>query len=56
MRNYVASAMLTLMSTENFVFLRYNLGYDAHAVHGSVVNAINAIRRGLEPDLPADYI
>ncbi|WP_430991314.1 hypothetical protein, partial [Escherichia coli] len=43
MRNYVASAMLTLMSTENFVFLRHNLGYDARAVHVSVVNAINAI-------------
>ncbi|MFZ5793670.1 MAG: TetR/AcrR family transcriptional regulator [Sphingomonas sp.] len=56
MRNYVASAMLTLMSTENFVFLRHNLGYDARAVHVSVVNAINAIRRGLQPDLSADYI
>jgi hypothetical protein len=48
--------MLTLMSTENFVFLRHNLGYDARAVHVSVVNAINAIRRGLQPDLSADYI
>jgi AcrR family transcriptional regulator len=45
-RRHVAAAMLTLMSTENFVFLHQNLGYDAHEVHLSVVSAINAIRRG----------
>lgn len=46
-RRHVAAAMLTLMSTENFVFLHRNLGYDAEQVHGSVVAAINAIRRGV---------
>lgn len=56
MRHAIASAMLTLMSTENFVFLQRNLGYDAKAVHLSVVTAINAMRRGFEPELPADYI
>jgi AcrR family transcriptional regulator len=52
MRHAVAAAMLTLMSTENFVFLQGNLGYDAKAVHNSVVTAINAMRRGLAPKLP----
>jgi len=56
MRCAIASAMLTLMSTENFVFLQRNLGYDVKAVHLSVVTAINAMRRGFEPELPADYI
>lgn len=49
MRGSIAAAMLTLMSTENFVFLQRNLGYDAKAVHSGVVTAINAMRRGLEP-------
>ncbi|WP_404373764.1 TetR/AcrR family transcriptional regulator [Sphingomonas sp. MMS24-J45] len=48
-RRIIAAAMLTLMSTENFVFLQRNLGYDAAAVHASVVTAINAMRRGLAP-------
>jgi AcrR family transcriptional regulator len=56
MRHAVAAAMLTLMSTENFVFLQQNLGYDAKAVHLSVVTAINAMRRGFEPFLPTEYI
>ena len=43
----IAAAMLTVMSTESFVFLHRNLGYDAKAVHASVVTAINAMRRGL---------
>jgi AcrR family transcriptional regulator len=46
MRPQIASAMLMLMSTENFVFMRRNLGFDAAQTHASVVNAINAMRRG----------
>lgn len=45
-RRQAAASMLTLMSTENFVFLKRNLGYDAAEAHASVVAAINAIRRG----------
>ncbi len=47
LRAATASAMLTLMSTENFVFLQRTLGYDAMTVHRSIVMAINAMRRGL---------
>lgn len=44
-RAQLASAMLSLMSTENFAFLHENLGYDHDAVHRSVVAAINGLRR-----------
>lgn len=47
LRAATASAMLTLMSTENFVFLQRTLGYDAMTVHRRIVVAINAMRRGL---------
>lgn len=47
LRKATAAAMLTLMSTENFVFLQRNLGYDARTAHVRVVAAINAMRRGL---------
>lgn len=53
LRKSAASAMLTLMSTENFVFLQRNLGYDAKTVHLSVVAAINAMRRGLADESAA---
>lgn len=45
-KEMLASAMLTLMSTENFVFLHQNLGFDHIAVHRTVVAAINAMRTG----------
>jgi AcrR family transcriptional regulator len=45
-RRFMAAAMLTLMSTENFVFLYENLGYSPDEVHMSVVAAINAMRAG----------
>ena len=42
----LASAMLALTSTENFFLLNQNLGFDHHAVHKTVVAAINAMRNG----------
>ncbi|MDH4386805.1 MAG: TetR/AcrR family transcriptional regulator [Caulobacter sp.] len=48
-RRHVAASMLTLMSTENFVFLKRNLGFDAAEAHAVVATAIGAIRRGVRP-------
>lgn len=45
-RQILASAMLTLMSTENFVFLHHNLGYGHDQIHRSVVTAIRSMLRG----------
>ena len=46
MRPVIASAMLTLMSTENFVFLQHNLGYGPEDTHKTVVAAIRTILAG----------
>ena len=51
LRHTLASAMLTLMSTENFVFLHHNLGYGPDQVHRSVVTAIRAMLQGAAADL-----
>jgi AcrR family transcriptional regulator len=45
-KEMLASAMLTMMSTENFILLNENLGFDHVAVHKIVVAAINAMRSG----------
>jgi hypothetical protein len=42
-RQIIASAMISLMSTENFVFLQYNLGYSAEQTHRTVVACIRAV-------------
>lgn len=42
-KRQLASAMLTLMSAENFVFMHRNFGYGAEEVNASVTNAINAM-------------
>lgn len=42
-RKNLAAAMLSLMSTENFVFLHGNLGFEVEEVRASVVTAINAM-------------
>ncbi|WP_219894380.1 TetR/AcrR family transcriptional regulator [Aquisediminimonas profunda] len=47
-RSDIAAAMLTLMSTENFVFLHRTLGFGAKQVHTSVKAAIDAILAGTE--------
>ena len=47
-RSDIAAAMLTLMSTENFVFLHRTLGFGAKQVHTSVKAAIDAILVGTE--------
>lgn len=44
-RNF-AAAMLTLMSTENFVFLHRTLGFGPEQVHASVMAAITAMLAG----------
>ena len=45
-RQMIAATMLSLMSTENFVFLRYNLGYTAQQTHVSVIAGIRAVIAG----------
>lgn len=52
MRRIVAASMLTLMSTENFVFLCNNLGYGPEEVHQTVVRSIGAMLRGLDTPAP----
>lgn len=42
----LATALLTLMSAENFLFLKYNLGYGPKKVHTCVVDAINLMLDG----------
>lgn len=42
-RKHLASAMLMLMSAENFVFMHRNFGYGPEEIHASVVTAINAM-------------
>ncbi len=42
----IAATMLSLMSTENFVFLQYNLGYSAEQTHRCVVAGIRAVIAG----------
>ncbi len=45
-RQIIASTMISLMSTENFVFLQYNLGYGAEQTHRTVVAGIRAVIMG----------
>ena len=45
-KKHLASAMLVLMSAENFVFMHRNFGYGPEEVHASVIKAINAMLSG----------
>jgi AcrR family transcriptional regulator len=45
-RSNLAAAMLTLISTENFVFLRQNLGWDAEKITQSTIEAIRNMLDG----------
>lgn len=47
-RRQIAAAMLSLMSTENFVFLHRILGFNAAQAHASVRAAVEAMLNGAE--------
>jgi len=45
-RRDLAAAIVTLMSTENFVFLRQNLGYSPEQIYRSAISAIRSMLQG----------